>query len=212
MLIATPIKDLKMRKLAPLLTILILFVAVTPAFATIYEFTPSQPDLFDLDHSKYYLWGINWTPVAGEEIVSINLAIDDINNWDDYNNILYIHLLERMRTGLAVRTDYQGGGDSIASWASNNHISDLLLDTYTDSDGGVGGDVIDYLYSFSASDIAYFNLFAADGNFGLGFDPDCHYWNSGVRFTIETRAIPEPASMVLFGTGPLGFFFRRRFA
>jgi hypothetical protein len=46
------------------------------------------------------------------------------------------------------------------------------------------------------------NLWAADGNWAIGFDPDCHYFNNGVKLTITTRSvptqtIPEPMSLML---------------
>jgi hypothetical protein len=47
------------------------------------------------------------------------------------------------------------------------------------------------------------SAYLSDDIFALGFDPDCHYWNDGIEFRIETTPIisPIPPAALLFSTG-----------
>jgi hypothetical protein len=52
--------------------------------------------------------------------------------------------------------------------------------------------------------------YAQDGLFGLGFDPDCHYYNSGITLTVQTVPEPDAATFVLVALMPLCLWRRRR--
>ena len=158
--------------------------------ATIYEFQPDPVDLYGLDHHKYYTWGINWSIPAGEVISGASLFFDDIRNWDSNPNDLWVHLLDTAPTGVSVSWDGQGGGDNFAGQG-------ILLNHWED----LPNTAQDITYNFDASEIGFLNSFAADGIWGTGYDPDCHYWNKGVTLSIETSPVPEPATMLLLGSG-----------
>ena len=67
----------------------------------------------------------------------------------------------------------------------------------------------DLEYIFDAAEVAKLNQYLAnDGVIGLGFDPDCHFWNEGV--SLELEYIPEPATMSLLGAGGALLALRRR--
>ncbi|MBN1687657.1 MAG: PEP-CTERM sorting domain-containing protein [Candidatus Omnitrophica bacterium] len=196
-------------------TAFILFLIASPAFSAVITFYPDPANMNNFTHQEYYTWGINWMPEAGEVIVSAQLFIDDINNWAvEANDQLTIHLLDQADLGVTIFNDNQGGGDNILGLPGNK----ILLDTYTDpadapntpgSNNFTNSE--DYYYNFTESDISTLASYL-DGGFGFGFDPDCHYWNRGVSFTVETGryVIPEPTTLLLFGMGLLGFAFRRR--
>lgn len=191
-----------------LLTIILSGLAVNKASAAIYTFTPSPADLYDLDHYKYYSWGINWLLPANQQIVSATLSIKNINNWTVEDDILYIHLLDSATLGVTVFDDNQGGGDNFASWPGD----DILLDTFTDLND-YPGPAENYVYNFTADELtALKNYSTNDGRIGFGFDPDCHYWNDGVKFKIVTReaVVPEPATSLLFVSGMMGALGLRR--
>jgi len=57
--------------------------------------------------------------------------------------------------------------------------------------------------------------YASSGIFGLGFDPDCHFWTDGIYLALCTEKtsgnpVPEPATFLLFGAGLLFFASKMR--
>ncbi len=176
-----------------------LVAVVGGACAGTYTFQPSPTDLYDLDHYYYYTWGINWTLPAGERIVSAKIEYTQIYNWDRNANILYTHLLNSAPVGVKTTYDNQGGGNAFAGQG-------VLLGTWSDKDSATTKDNL--VYNIPSANLSWL----ADGNFGFGIDPDCHFYNCGVKCTVTTTTVPEPGSLVAFGTAliSLAGFARRR--
>lgn len=184
------------------ITTLLLFLGTT-SMASAVTFQPSDADIGDLDHRYYYTWGINWTIPAGEYITTATLTIKNINNWQIEPNILYIHLLDNPPLGLTSAWDNEGGGDNFAGQG-------ILLTTYTDN-WGIPGPAENFVYSFTAPQIATLTTYLANSRFGFGFDPDCHYFNDGVSLVIKTAPVPEPSSTLIGAMAcGLGFVVPRR--
>lgn len=188
-----------MKKTVTVLSAVVLLLGLSGVVgAATYTFQPTDPDLGDLDHNKYYTWGIDDLDLSeGEIIVGASLFFDDIRNHDSNPNSLWVHLLDTATDG--VGTDYSGEGDHFEGEGT-------LLFKWED----LPTTPQDLTYTFSDSDIALLASYNIDGNFGFGFDPDCHFFNNGVTFSLESAPIPEPATVVLLGSGFLGILGLRR--
>lgn len=180
-----------------LLLVLVMSVAVQ---ANVYTYTPNPDNLYNLSHGYAFTWGFDLP--MNEEITGAKLTFTNIRDWIvEDGDSLYIHLLDDAPVGTSYISDYWDGAvDYFAGQGT-------LIDVWHDPAGGDPG--IDLVYDFTADQLAALNAYAADGTGGFGFDPDCHYWNDGVSFEVTT-AVPEPATMILFGMGLAGMGLRRR--
>ena len=156
-----------------------------------YRWSPG--DLFDLDHGSYYTWGIDWQIPQGETIIGAWLFMDNIRNYNDSPNDLWVHLLEGAPAGVSVGTDNGGGGDYFAGQG-------ILLEHWVN----LSNSPQDITYTFTPDDLVNLGLYAADGNFALGFDPDCHFYNDGIKLTIKTTHAPVPGAVWLLASGLIG--------
>jgi len=200
-------------------------------------------DLGDLDHGKAYEWKIDARDILnnGETIIGASLFFNDIKNHDNSNNILYVNLLNYNNDsnfGVNVSDDDSNGNyfSGNSSYSSNSLFTlenlagsfetDIRVEITNESQSNVPiGDqetvnmwrhshTIGATLDMPGGGLSNLIEYASDGIFGLGFDPDCHFYNNGITLKLTTtgpdNTVPEPATLMLFGAGLLCFASRMR--
>ena len=204
---------------------LVALAASASAAVTTMSWQPNPVNLNDLDHHSVYTWRIDNINVNPSTITSATISFDNIRNWDSNYNVLHIHLLDTAKyAGVASFIDDPSDSAPVTDFTddfSNNryHGNSHWLtapgtaDTFL-KDKTFSSTPTDYTYTFSASELTALQQYLAHGeDIALGFDPDCHYFNDGITFTLNFTPVPEAATMIpialLLGAA-IGFEIRRR--
>ena len=200
--------------------------ASAQATVTTLSFQPNPVDMNDLDHHLAYTWRLDNINLNGMAITGATLTFTNISNWDTNPNVLHMHLLDTaINPGVASFVDDPTGsvpvsdltddfintryhGDS--KWLVKSGTGDTFLADKSFTTTGVN-----YTYNFTSSQLLTLaSYIAKNGDLALGLDPDCHFFNDGIKFTMTLTPVPEMAALypILSLLAAVGFthILRRR--
>ncbi len=192
-----------------LLAILVAAGLVSSAHATVttLSFQPTPADMNDLDHHLVYTWRIDNISLSGQAVTSASLSFTNISNWDKNPNVLHLHLLDTaIKGGVASFVDDPTGSIPVTdltddfvstryhsdpNWLLKSGTADTFLANPTFTTTGVN-----YTLNFTASQLQALTSYIANGNdIAFGLDPDCHFFNDGIKFTMTLTPVPEMAAL-----------------
>jgi hypothetical protein len=201
-------------------------IASTAPGTSSVTYNPNPADLNDLDHHDLYTWRIDNIAVNPANITSATLTISNIANWDTSPNVLHMHLLDTaINPGVASFVDdptnstpvedmtddfknarfHNSRGWLVAAGTADTFLKDASFTTTATT----------FTYTFSGASLAALQQYIANGHdIAFGLDPDCHFYNDGVSFTIDSvTPVPEITSILpLCGlvASAVGLEIRRR--
>lgn len=199
------------------------------ATLTTVSFQPHPTDLNDLDHHMVYTWRIDNINLSGMAISGATLSIANISNWDNTPNVLHLHLLDTaVNPGVTSFVDDPSNktpetdmtDDFISTryhndphWLVKNGTADTFLANPSFTTTGVN-----YTLNFTPSQLQALSSYVSNGNdIAFGVDPDCHFYNDGIKFTMSLTPVPEmnalfPILGLIIAVGLTRFLRRRRLA
>jgi hypothetical protein len=144
-----------------------------------------------MPHGTPVTWGINWNLPAGQTITGATLTILGFYDWTTESNNLFVQLLNSAPLGVQTLSTNTGSGNYFTG--NGTQLTNLV---------NVGTSPVNYPVNFTSAQLTALTSAVSDGNFGFGFDPHCHFYDTGVTFTITTASVPDSgSSLLLLGLG-----------
>lgn len=182
----------------------VVFLGLSQARAALapLTFSPNPADLGDLDHHLVYSWKIDNINLSNVSISSATITFKNISNWDSTDNMLFCWLMDTAtHSGVSTIQDVDSSQspvtDIVDAFLSPNSLvlnSTSKIKLFQQSFGTTGHD---FTYTFNAQQLAALTSYINNGgDVAFGFDPDCHFYNDGIVFTINVVPVPEAASAI----------------
>lgn len=201
--------------LSVLAVLLLTMVGAAHAVLTTLSYSPNPVDLNDLDHHMIYTWRLDNLP--RETVTAATVSFSNIRNWDANTNKLFGHLLDgALNAGVASFVDDPTTSAPVTDitddfMSARNHSDPNWLLAPGTADTKLFGKSFTmtpstWEYTFSGAELTKLNQYLADGTIAFGFDPDCHYFNDGITFSMTFNApvagpspIPEVSALLPLG-------------
>lgn len=179
------------------------FALATQAKASMVSFTPTPADLNDLDHHMVYTWRIDNINLNGGTISGATLSFANIANWDTNANVLHMWLLDTAKSsGVSSFVDDPSNSSPVTDltddflnarfhnntgWLVANGTAQTFL-----ADKSFTMTPSNYSITFTPAELATLQQYINNGkDIAFGIDPDCHFFNDGVTFTMNITPVPE---------------------
>ncbi len=199
------------------------------ANASMVSFTPTPVDLNDLDHHLVYTWRIDNINLNGGTVSGATLSFANIANWDGNANVLHMWLLDTAKNaGVASFVDdptntvpvtdltddfLNARFHSDPNWLVANGTAQTFLADKSFTTTGTN-----YSINFTPAELATLQQYIKNGkDIAFGIDPDCHFFNDGVTFSMNITPVPEmnalfPLVGLIAAIGSTHILRRRRMA
>jgi len=175
------------------------------AATTTMTFQPNPSDLNDLDHHYADSWRIDNLNLSNVTITSAKLTFTNIANWDSTANMLFVYLMDTAahagvttfqdhplnESPIGDITDHFANGAVIPSLISASTLkTKLFQQSFTTTP-------TTFTFNFTAAElITLQNYINNNHDIAFGFDPECHFFNDGITFSMTLTPVPEMASAI----------------